>query len=280
LEDEMPWLPLSSESPDTSGEAHPALRGATVDKADEPSVPTAAELDTWKWEQHRLETDMAASLGFAVGNVKGSGQGRTVVAEFSRSKTIPVGAGGQARYGVAARLVVNIIGMEAEGNLTLPFVAAQAEFNRVEAYANLTVEGYTGPDVGKLFPKYTAFDVESYVTLMSSLTAMKDTLGKDVDNIKPKQLWVWTPGAGPGELDDQLTRAVGTAWGLTRIKESDTLERAIKRYNDQEDHVARSAIENVYSQLGVDGRDAKPSGEARERAKRLLADYEMHDPLF
>lgn len=275
----MPWLPLSSESPDVNLDSMPALRGATLETVEDPKVPKAAELDTWKWEQHRLETDVAASLGFAVGTTKGSGQSRTVVAEFSRSKTVSAGAA-QARYGVAARLVVNIVGMEAEGNLTLPFIAAQAEFNRVEAYANLTVEGYTGADAGKLFPKYTAFDVESYVTLMNSLTAMKDTLGKDVENIQPKQLWVWTPSAGPTELDVRLTQAVGTAWGLTRIKEGDTLERAIKKYSDQKDHDARSAIEAVYSQLGVDGRDAKPSGEAREHAKRLLDNYEMHDPLF
>jgi hypothetical protein len=276
----MAWLPLSTEMPDLNGDSVPALRGASVQQASRQQIPKAADLDTWKWEQHRLETDVAASLGFGVASAKGGGRSRTLVAEFSRSKTVALGGGSQARYGVAARLIVNVLGIEGEINLTLPFVAAQAEFNNLEAYANLTVEGYTGSKAGELFPEFTAFDVESYVNLMNSLTAMKGTIGKDEENIRPAQLWVWAPGAGADELDTRLTQAVGSAWALTRIDEGDTLEEATRKYRDQEDHVARTAIEAVYSQLGVPGRDEKPSGEAREHAKRLLDGYEMRHPIL
>jgi hypothetical protein len=275
----MAWLPVSTESPDLNGDSMPALRGASVQQVEQQNIPKAGELDTWKWEQHRLESDVAASLGFGIGSAKGAGRSRTLVAEFSRSKTVSLGAT-QARYGVAARLVVNVLGIKGDINLTLPFVAAHAEFNNLEAYANLTVEGYTGPKAGALFPEFTAFDVESYVNLMNSLTAMKSTIGKDEDNIRPAQLWVWAPGAGADELDSRLTQAVGSAWALTRIDEGDTLEEATKRYRDQKDHVARAAIEAVYSQLGVPGRDEKPSGEAREHAKRLLDGYEMRHPIL
>jgi hypothetical protein len=247
----MAWLPLSTEMPDVNGDSSPALRGASVPQVDQRKIPKANELDTWKWEQHRLETDVAASLGFGVASAKGGGRSRTLVAEFSRSKTVALGAS-QARYGVAARLVVNVLGIEGEINLTLPFVAAQAEFN----------------------------DVESYVNLMNSLTAMKGTIGKDEEHIRPAQLWVWAPSAGADELDVRLTQAVGSAWALTRIDEGDTLEEATRKYRDQEDHVARTAIEAVYSQLGVPGRDEKPSGEAREHAKRLLDGYEMRHPIL
>jgi hypothetical protein len=137
----MAWLPLSSESPDLNGDSMPALRGASVQHVEQQKIPKAGELDTWKWEQHRLESDVAASLGFGIGSAKGAGRSRTLVAEFSRSKTVSLGAT-QARYGVAARLVVNVLGIEGDINLTLPFVAAHAEFNNLEAYANLTVEGY------------------------------------------------------------------------------------------------------------------------------------------
>jgi hypothetical protein len=275
----MAWLPLSTEIPDVNGDSSPALRGASVPQVDQRKIPKANELDTWKWEQHRLETDVAASLGFGVASAKGGGRSRTLVAEFSRSKTVALG-GSQARYGVAARLVVNVLGIEGEINLTLPFVAAQAEFNNLEAYANLTVEGYAGPKAGELFPEFTAFDVESYVKLMNSLTAMKGTIGKDEEHIRPAQLWVWAPSAGGDELDARLTQAVGSAWALTRIDEGDTLEEATRKYRDQEDHAARAAIEAVYSQLGVPGRDEKPSGEAREHAKRLLDGYEMRHPIL
>jgi hypothetical protein len=275
----MAWLPLSADTSGLDTESVAALRGGAVEEVDPATIAKPDDLDTWKWEQHRLETDVAASLGFAVGALKGSARSRTVVAEFSRSKTIAVGKS-QARYGVAARLVVNVLGLEGEGNLTLPFVAAQAQFNNLEAFANLTVEGYAGKDAGALFPEFTAFDVESYVKLMNSLTAMKEKIGADVDNIRPAQLWVWAPASGAEAVDEDLTRAVGTTWALTRIKEGDALERATAKYRDREDHVASTAIEVVYSQLGVSGRDEDPSGEARERAKRLLDGYEMHHPLI
>src|SRR3712207_345431 len=65
---------------------------------------------------------------------------RTLVAEFSRSKTIATDET-NACFGVAARLIVNVRGLDAKANLTLPFVAAEAQYNHVEAYANLRVSG-------------------------------------------------------------------------------------------------------------------------------------------
>jgi hypothetical protein len=92
----------------------------------------------------------AGSLGFSVEMAKGGFNSRMLIAEFSRSKTITV-ADGFARYGVAARLVVNIRSLKADANLTLPFVAAQAQFNNLEACADITVEGYAGNEAGERF---------------------------------------------------------------------------------------------------------------------------------
>ena len=116
---------------------------------------------------------------------------RTVVAEFSRTKTVGQG-GRQARWGVAARLVVNVIGVKATTNLTLPFVAAEAQYNRLEASASLKVEGYTGDDLGDVLPAFSAFDVETYVKLLDALTALKARIAEDAEKISPTRL-----GSGP-----------------------------------------------------------------------------------
>jgi hypothetical protein len=180
----MPWLPMSASAVPEPGED--GERSIPVE-----SIPEPSELETWKWEQHRLETDVAANLGFSVGAVKAGRRARTLIAEFSRSKTIQSGDS-QVRYGVAARLVVNVLGFDADANLTLPFVAASAEFNQLEAYADLTIEGYAGADTGALFPPFATFDVESYVKLMDALTSMKGVIGKNEDNIRPARLWAWS----------------------------------------------------------------------------------------
>jgi hypothetical protein len=36
---------------------------------------------------------------------------------------------------------------------------------------------------------------------MNSLTAMKGTIGKDEENIRPAQLWVWAPEPTSSTLD-------------------------------------------------------------------------------
>ena len=106
---------------------------------------------------------------------------------------------GQWRYGVAARLVVKVSNFDVGVNMTLPFIAAEAQFNRLEASAALRVEGYVGPDAAKRFPNFGAFDVETYVKLMDALTSLKDTIGADVDNIRPVRL-TGSPGRLQGEV--------------------------------------------------------------------------------
>jgi hypothetical protein len=273
----VPWVPISAHSAPVRKVVADARVAATPTVAPE-DVPQAADLDSWRWEQHRLETDLAGSLGFSVGMAKGSLNSRTLVAEFSRSKTIEV-EGGFARYGVAARLVVNVRNFEASANLTLPFVAAQAQYGRLEAYADISVEGYTGDEAGDLFPPFSAFDVETYVKLMDALTAMKGAIGKHQENIRPVQLWAWADVPAE-QADDKLTRAVGSAWALTAVAEGWPLQKATEKYRDQDDSVAKKAIESVYAELGIDDPDAAPADDPRQHAKHLLDGYEMHHPFF
>jgi hypothetical protein len=244
---------------------------------EESDLPAAADLATWVWDQYRLETTVAGKLGFSVGSVDASRNGRTLIAEFSRSKTVTSGDT-NARVGVAARLIVNVTGIDAKANLTLPFVAAEAQFNRVEAYANLTVDGYIGPDVGDLFPDFTAFDVESYVKLMESLSALRKVIGAHEDLIRPTRLWAWSEPQDDGP-DLRLTQGVATAWALTQIKDGHPREQALAKYRDRDDTVAHSMIESTYAEMLEDAQGA-PSDEVRARARRLLDGYELHHPLF
>jgi hypothetical protein len=270
-------LPINAHS----APVHKDLAGAHVAATPQvpaEQVPTPADLDSWRWEQHRLETDLAGSLGFSVGMGKGSRNSRTLVAEFSRSKAVAAGDG-FARYGVAARLVVNVKNLAANTNLTLPFVAAQAQYGHLEAYADITVEGYAGKEAGDLFPPFSTFDVETYAKMMDALTAMKGAIGENEDKIRPVQLWAW--GDVPDEgLDAKLARAVGTAWALTALAGGHSLAEAVDAYRDADDVIATSAVEALYGALEISDRDAKPSAEMKQRAKRHLDGYELHHPLF
>ena len=204
---------------------------------------------------------------------------RVLVAEFSRSKTV-MRQDGQWRYGVAARLIVKVSNFELGANMTLPFIAAEAQFNRLEASAALRVEGYVGADAAKQFPNFGAFDVETYVKLMDALSSLKDSIGGDVDNIRPVRLWTWAESAeGASTVDDRLTHAVGTMWALTRIADGATMAEAIANYRDTDDEVAHAAIRETYGYLMPSG-DEAPNAQARARARELLDGYKAKAGLF
>ncbi|WP_433384496.1 hypothetical protein ACQPZX_23905 [Actinoplanes sp. CA-142083] len=279
----MPWYPIAAEASikeETLDVAPVRLTVAPVPNLADADVPKAADLDLWTWDQYELKSDVAAKLGLTVG---GSGnatyKSRVLVAEFSRSKSI-MRPEGQLRYGTAARLIVKVSNFEAGANLTLPFIAAEAQFNRLEASAALRIEGYVGASAAKQLPKFGSFDVESYVKLMDALNALTESIGADVDNIRPVRLWTWAEADDSGKaVDDRLTSAVGTMWALTQIAEGKPVAEALARYRDEDDTVAQDAIQATYNHIV--NSDEAPGGQARARAKELLDGYKArHGFLF
>jgi len=272
----MPWYPMAADAANRDPKQSTSPGGLIIKSSNLPEgdVPQGADLDTWQWDQYQLENDVAAKLGLTVGGrADASRKSRVLVAEFSRSKSI-IRQEGQWRFGVAARLVVKVSNFSMDANMTLPFIAAEAQFNRLEASSALRVEGYVGATAAKQFPSFSTFDVETYVKLMDALSTLKDTIGGDVDNIRPVQLWAWAEASeSPAVIDDRLTRAVGTMWALTRIAEGDNLAKAVGGYRDTDDEVAHDAIRETYGYLVTRGEDESPDSQARARARDLLDGY-------
>jgi hypothetical protein len=80
--------------------------------------------------------------------------------------------------------------------------------------------------------------------------------------------------------DDKRPRAVGTAWALTPVANGQPLQQATDKYRDEDDTVAKAAIEALYSDLGISDPDAKPAEHIRKHATQLLDGYELRHPLF
>jgi hypothetical protein len=84
-----------------------------------PDPPSAGELRDWSQESYDLTTQLAASLGFPVGQGAGSLSRRVLIFESSRSKVVE-GNGHVYRFGVALRVVVEVLEAKVSGGLTLP----------------------------------------------------------------------------------------------------------------------------------------------------------------
>jgi hypothetical protein len=268
----MPWVPITAQSPDETRPEIAADGLRVPETGTVEDVPEAKDLSDWDWEHYHLESGLSGKLGFSLGSIEASYNTRTLIAEFSRSKTIATD-GTRACFGVAVRLIVNVSGLDAKANVTLPFVAAEAQFNRAEATANLRVSGYDGPDLGEKFPEFGTFDIESYVKLMQSLTDISKVIGAKEEHIRPTRLWAWAETEADA-TDRRLTEAVGTLWALTQIGKGHPRAYALAEYRDQDDTVAKGAIEQTYADMLRDD-EVDPSEESRARARRLLDGYEL-----
>ena len=276
----MPWLPIGSQPTDAErpeSEAGPFKLNA-IPAVEPGAVPSANDLSAWEWDQHQLDSDVAAELGFSFATGRAGRQSRTVIAEFSRSRTISTN-GVAARFGIAARLIVKVVGFDANANLTLPFVAAKAQISDLEAYASVRLEGYVGPNASDLFPQFGTFDVENYVRLVDALNKMKAAVGGQPDMIRPTQLWVLAE-SHEAAAAARLSTGVGTAWGLTEIADGRTCDEALAAYREKTDDTAHTAIRQTYGDLVGDDTATKPDETARARARAALEGYELHKPLF
>jgi len=279
----MPWVPVDTEPAPQAEGAGLGFVGNATQLGQDDSGASASEslrLNQWDWQQYTLSTDLAAKLGFAVTGGKSEHNARTVVAEFSRTRVEGDGAT-RRRVGVATRLVVQVSGLSASANLSLPVIAAEAQVNRIEATASLQIRGFLGKDLGKLMPSFSAFDVETYVKLLEAMTALKDSISEQEERISPVVLWQWSDATETVTVDDRLTVAVGTVWALSCIQKGWEVNRAIGEYKDIEDAVAHDAISRTYADLTEsDDGQREPNVAEQERARTLLDGYKLRGGVF
>jgi hypothetical protein len=230
------------------------------------SPPAASELSDWEQQFYSLDANLAAKVGFALGSVSASARQRVLISEFSRSAPCSTEDGLELHYGVALRLIVHVANFEAGANLTLPWVAAQAQVQKAETWSKLSVTGYVG-DLGPLLPPIKAFTVDNYIDLMQKVSAIQAKVASDTGNIRPRKLRVVDPSA---EGQEQKW-AVGAVWALTQIADGRSCRRAHEEFPDREATTALGAIEDVYRSFGFGScDDTTPSGEAQDLARKRL----------
>ena len=66
---------------------------------------------------------------------------------------------------------------------------------------------------------------------------------------------------------------------MQQIADGHTREEALGSYRQQDDNVAKGAIEQTYTEL-FHGGEGKPSKEIRVKARGLLDGYELHHPML
>lgn len=152
------------------------------------------DLTEMSQEQYNLDQSAAATLGFSAFSLSASGQHDVLVFQVARYKDVASGDD-TFRFGVAIEAVITVSVEKFEGNLTLPGVAANVQLNNSSASSDLAIRGYL-PQTKLQLPPWGSFDVGSYATFQSTVSALQDLILFDSANIRPVLLATTRPAPG------------------------------------------------------------------------------------
>jgi hypothetical protein len=150
--------------------ARVALKGPAVKplKGMEPpapmgEAPAAPPLDRWDVKTHIYKQEMAGKVGFLAGLFSGSAKNVTagVLHEAKRYRVEKTDTGRNVEYGVSVRLTVATTDFDAEFDLSIPNLAAQAQLGKTEAKIGISVVGFYGP-IGDILPAPEDLNVENF----------------------------------------------------------------------------------------------------------------------
>src|SRR5207253_2343062 len=88
------------------------------------------------------------------------------------------------RYGVAIRVLLEVLQSKDQAKLSLPAIAAQVELGLVQANSQLLVMGYVG-SIGAQLPAWQEFDVTAFADYMAAVTKLQDLVFGDLANTRP-----------------------------------------------------------------------------------------------
>lgn len=236
--------------------------------------PKAEELSDWNQYDYDLDARMAAKLGFGFGGLNISSSQRLLVREFTRSKVCSGEDGKRYRYGTAVRLIVKVNNIAGGGSLTLPFVAAETQFGRMEASSSLKVIGYVGSQLAGILPPFRTFNVDAYAEMSTKMNEVKRLIGEDVENVRPEKLGVEVDS---DEQQMDVKEALGLIWGLTCAAKGKSCKEARDEYPDREDPSAIRGIQAAYDRLpsSTGCSQKKPTRIQRVTAQEELKGMEL-----
>jgi hypothetical protein len=129
---------------------------------DDTSPSPKYPLERWLVQAHAYKEEQAAKVSI-LGRLFSGEANRVkagVIHDAKRFSVVETEKPRKVEIGVAVRLVVATSSANANFELTLPNIAADAQLNKAEARIGITVVGYTGP-LGDILPAPRKLDVET-----------------------------------------------------------------------------------------------------------------------
>lgn len=244
-------------------EAEAAVRGVNTSEIPQ-TLGELGELISYSYD---LSVKQAGDLNIpVVGDVSGGFDRRVVVLEWTRYKTLFDADSVEYRYGYVIRFCLTVSKWEAQTQVRLPFLAAQAELGNIQASWLMQIRGLTGEKIDGVVLPPQELDVSTFAiakqSLEAAIGAVKDPTTKFIPGILLATIDPTAPDVA------YWTSAVKT-FALSNLRRGRSRSEAIARLGSA-DPAANDVIAEVYTYLGITDPTAKPSAGAREAAQQIL----------
>lgn len=148
-----------------------------------PDVPAPEQLSMWEQENYQFSASAAGSLGFPLWSSSTDDRARIILFGVSRYSDVDSGRH-TYRYGVAIRVLIEILDFKVAAKASLPAIAAQVQLGDLQASSLLMVSGYAG-NISATLPAWQDFDVKSYSDYFAAITNLQKIIFDDTANIRP-----------------------------------------------------------------------------------------------
>lgn len=246
----------------------PLGRDIKVEGVDPGQIPqTPAELGELLSYTYDLTVKRAGELNIPViGSVSGGFDRRVVVFEWTRYKSLFDDTGTEYRYGYVIRFCLTVSKWDIQGQVSLPYLTAQAELGNIQASWLMQVRGLTGPKIDAVVLPPQELEVETFVIAKQSLDKAIQAIADPSTNFVPGIL---LSKVDPSSTEVDYWFSAVKAFAMNSIRRGRSRAQAVARLGST-DSAANDTIVEVYNYFGLSDPNQEPSSAARENARRLL----------
>jgi len=260
-----PEVPMSRETIDKNQKM---LLSVAYEEDTDPGIPKSLDdLPISVTQAYDLSITIAGDLNIPViGSVSGGHNRRVLVLERCAYKQIK-STNLTKNYGYAIRLVITVSKWDSNSKISLPFIAASAQLNNIEAKWMIQVIGLAGTTITAVTVPPTDLNVETFVLAKQSLTSIIEAVKDPSTKFIPQVISIERP-CTEIQLDYKVAIAKGVA--LKGIKDGWSLDKTIEEYKNNDQSID-DTIADVYRNFaGVNTNQEVPSAQVRKNAQLML----------
>ena len=189
-----------------------------------------------------------------------------VVLEWTQYKSLYDQDQTEYRYGYVIRFCLTVSKWDAQAQVRLPFLAAQAEIGNIQASWLMQIRGLQGQKIREVILPPRELDVSTFALAAQSLEQAIEAVNDPTTTFSPGTLLATLEPASP---ESEYWLGAVRTFALSSILRGRSRSAAIARLGGS-DPSAIDEITEAYTNLGITDPDTKPSASTREQVQQVL----------